>query len=58
LSMKKGDFTLAVLTILGCVMLAAGPVEAGAIDVFHADSLAGPMKALKRPSRRGIRGLR
>ena len=47
LSMKKGEFTLAVLTILGCVMLAAGPVQAGAIDVFHADSLAGPMKALK-----------
>jgi len=47
LSMKKGDFTLAILTILGCVMLAAGPVQAGAIDVFHADSLAGPMKALK-----------
>ena len=47
LSMKKGDFTLAVLTILGCVMLTAGPVQAGAIDVFHADSLAGPMKALK-----------
>jgi ABC-type molybdate transport system substrate-binding protein len=45
--MKKGDFTPAVLTILGCVMLAAGPVQAGAIDVFHADSLAGPMKALK-----------
>lgn len=47
LSMKKGDFTMAVLTILGFVMLAAGPVQAGVIDVFHADSLAGPMKALK-----------
>ena len=47
LSMKKGGFTLAVLTILGCGMLVAGPVQAGAIDVFHADSLAGPMKALK-----------
>jgi molybdate transport system substrate-binding protein len=45
--MKKGDFALAVLTILGCGMLIAGTVQAGAIDVFHADSLAGPMKALK-----------
>lgn len=57
LGMKKGDFTLAVLTILGCVMLAAGPVQAGAIDVFHADSLAGPMKALKAAFEAGNPGV-
>jgi molybdate transport system substrate-binding protein len=55
--MKKGDFTLAILTILGCVMLAAGPVQAGAIDVFHADSLAGPMKALKAAFEAGNPGV-
>ncbi len=46
-SMKKGDFTLAILTILSCGLFVASPVQAAAIDVFHADSLAGPMKALK-----------
>ena len=45
--MKTGDFALAVLTILGCSMLAVIPAQAGTIEVFHADSLAGPMKALK-----------
>jgi molybdate transport system substrate-binding protein len=55
--MKKGDFTLAVLTILGCGMLVAGPVQAGAIDVFHADSLAGPMKALKAAFEAGNPGV-
>jgi molybdate transport system substrate-binding protein len=55
--MKKGDFTLAVLTILGCGMLIAGPVQAGAIDVFHADSLAGPMKALKAAFEAGNPGV-
>ena len=57
LSMKKGDFTLAVLTILGFVMIAAGPVQAGAIDVFHADSLAGPMKSLKAAFEAGNPGV-
>jgi molybdate transport system substrate-binding protein len=38
---------MAVLTILSCGMLAVVPAQAGTIDVFHADSLAGPMKALK-----------
>jgi molybdenum ABC transporter molybdate-binding protein len=47
LSPNKGDFILAVLAILGCGVFIAAPVQAGAIDVFHADSLAGPMKALK-----------
>ena len=47
LSLKKGDFMLAVLAILSCGILIAEPIQAGAIDVFHADSLAGPMKALK-----------
>ena len=47
LSLKKGDFMLVVWTILVCGMLIATPLHAGAIDVFHADSLAGPMKALK-----------
>jgi hypothetical protein len=51
-SIKKGDFTRAVLIILGCVMLAAAPVQAGTIDVFHADSLAS-----RQPSKPGIRGL-
>jgi molybdate/tungstate transport system substrate-binding protein len=57
LSMKKGDLTLAVLTILGCGMFVAGPVQAGAIDVFHADSLAGPMKALKAAFEAGNPGV-
>jgi molybdenum ABC transporter molybdate-binding protein len=47
LSLKKDDLMPAVLAILGCGMLIAVPVQAGVIDVFHADSLAGPMKALK-----------
>jgi molybdate transport system substrate-binding protein len=47
LCLKTGEFALAVLTILGCGILAVVPVQAGTIDVFHADSLAGPMKALK-----------
>jgi molybdate transport system substrate-binding protein len=55
--MKKGDFTLAILMILGCGMLVAGPVQAGAIDVFHADSLAGPMKALKAAFEAGNPGV-
>jgi molybdate transport system substrate-binding protein len=38
---------MAVLTILSCGMLAVVPAQAGTIEVFHADSLAGPMKALK-----------
>ena len=45
--LKTGDFALAILTILGCGMLAVVPAQAGTIEVFHADSLAGPMKALK-----------
>jgi len=57
LGMKKGDFALAVLTILGCGMLIAGTVQAGAIDVFHADSLAGPMKALKAAFEAGNPGV-
>jgi len=57
LGMKKGDFTLAILMILGCSMLVAGPVQAGAIDVFHADSLAGPMKALKAAFEAGNPGV-
>lgn len=57
LGMKKGDFTWAVLVILGCGMLVAGPVQAGAIDVFHADSLAGPMKALKAAFEAGNPGV-
>jgi len=57
LGMKKGDFTLAILMILGCGMLVAGPVQAGAIDVFHADSLAGPMKALKAAFEAGNPGV-
>jgi molybdate transport system substrate-binding protein len=55
--MNKGDFMLAVLMILGCGMLVAGPVQAGAIDVFHADSLAGPMKALKAAFEAGNPGV-
>jgi molybdate transport system substrate-binding protein len=47
LCLKSGDFALAVLTILGCGILAVVPAQAGTIEVFHADSLAGPMKALK-----------
>ena len=47
LCLKKGGFAMAILTILGYSMLAAVPAQAGTIDVFHADSLAGPMKALK-----------
>ena len=47
LCLKTGDLGMAVLAILGCGMLAVVPAQAGTIDVFHADSLAGPMKALK-----------
>jgi molybdenum ABC transporter molybdate-binding protein len=56
-SIKKGDFIRTVLIILGCVMLAAAPVQAGAIDVFHADSLAGPMKVLKAAFEAGNPGV-
>jgi molybdate transport system substrate-binding protein len=55
--LKAGDLALAVLTILGCSMLAVVPAHAGTIDVFHADSLAGPMKALKAAFEAGNPGI-
>lgn len=57
LCLKTGEFALAVLTILGCGMLAVVPAHAGTIDVFHADSLAGPMKALKAAFEAGHPGV-
>lgn len=57
LCLKTGEFALAVLTILGCGMLAVVPAQAGTIDVFHADSLAGPMKALKAAFEAGHPGV-
>jgi molybdenum ABC transporter molybdate-binding protein len=47
LSLIESAFILAALPILGCGMLIVDPAQAGTIEVFHADSLAGPMKALK-----------
>jgi molybdate transport system substrate-binding protein len=45
--MKGGMLVPAVAMVLGCGMAATRPDAAGVIDVFHADSLAGPMKAIK-----------
>lgn len=37
----------AIATVMGCGHTATRPTAVGSIDVFHADSLAGPMKAIK-----------
>lgn len=55
--MKRFEFKVFFLTIVGLGMLMAGPVQAAAIEVFHADSLAGPMKVLKAAFEAGNPGV-
>lgn len=59
LSLKKTTFALSILAVLGCSLLAVvpAPAQAGVIEVFHADSLAGPMKALKAAFEAGNPGV-
>jgi molybdate transport system substrate-binding protein len=57
LCLKTGDLGLALLAILGCGILSVVPAQAGTIDLFHADSLAGPMKALKAAFEAGNPGI-
>jgi ABC-type molybdate transport system substrate-binding protein len=45
--LKSGMFIPMIAVVLGCGMVATRPDAGGPIDVFHADSLAGPMKAVK-----------
>ena len=37
-----------VVALVSAVILSAGPATAGVIEVFHADSLGGPMRELKK----------
>src|SRR4029079_15063516 len=45
--MKRARFQITLSICVGFMVLSAASVMAGTLEVFHADSLAGPMKGLK-----------
>src|SRR6266540_5438712 len=46
--MTRGKISLLICWLTGLGMLSASSAFAGVIEIFHADSLAGPMTALKK----------
>ena len=53
-----GLYSLMAGSLALCLVFSGGTAIAAAIEVFHADSLAGPMKALKAAFETGIRAPR